>query len=173
MIPVVYQWNGEAMVPQRRFMTALDKEYVIGENYTLIEHHDRSQASHSHFFAALHEGWTNLPEDQAVRFPTSEHLRKWCLIRAGYRDERSIVCASKAEAQRVAAFMRPMDDFAVVVVSEAVVSAYTAKSQSMRAMGKKDFQESKDAVLTLVSEMIGVAPAQLENQQSAQEPHNE
>ena len=78
------------------------------------------------------------------------------LIRAGYRDERTIVAASMAEAQRIASFVRPLDEYAVVQVHEATVSVYTAKSQSARAMGKAAFQQSKRDVLDALSEMIGV-----------------
>ena len=72
---------------------------------------------------------------------------------------RSIVASSKAEALRVAAFIRPVDEFAVVTVIEAVVTIYTAKSQNMRAMGKKGFRASADAVLDFVSAMIGTSRA--------------
>lgn len=157
--PMPFRWTGEAMEPLRP--KAADAAFTIGQVYRLDTIEERSPASHNHYFAALHEGWKNLREEDAERFPTSESLRKWCLIRAGYRDERTLVCASKAEAQRVAAFVRPMDEFAIVTVSEAVVRVWTAKSQSMRAMGKKEFGESKDAVLSLIADMIGVSPDQL------------
>ena len=80
-------------------------------------------------------------------------------IKCGYADERSIVCSSKAEAQRVAAFIRPMDSFALVTVHElsALVRVYTAQSQSMKAMGKRQFQESKTAVLDYVAGLIGTS----------------
>ncbi len=157
--PMAFQWDGEAMVP--RMPKLADRHFVVGEVYRLVEHHDRSRATHNHYFAVINEAWLNLPEREAERFPTSEHLRKWCLIKSGYRDEKSIAAGSKAEAQRIAAFVRPIDGFAVVVVSEAVVTVYTAKSQSMRAMGKQAFQASKQAVLDIVAGMIDVAPATL------------
>src|SRR3546814_9642927 len=69
--------------------------------------------------------WSSDVCSSDLRFATPDHLRRWALIRAGYRDERSIVCASKAEAQRLAAFIKPMDDYAVVLVSEAVVKVCT------------------------------------------------
>jgi hypothetical protein len=122
---------------------------------------NRSLATHNHFFAALADAHANLPHDLADRWPTSEHLRKYALIRTGYRDERSIIAASKAEARRVAAFIKPMDEFAVVSVHDAAVVVWTAKSQSMKAMGKKAFGESKNAVLSFVAELIGVTPEQL------------
>ena len=43
-----------------------------------------------------------------------------------------------------------------VVVNEATVTVMTAKSQSMRAMGRVEFQRSKEAVLDVVAQMIGV-----------------
>lgn len=165
--PIICTWDGEAFAPLPRFARLADQHFVIGEEYPLVVHEQRSMASHGHFFAVLQNAWQNLPEAEAARFPSAEHLRKWALIRAGYADERSIVCASKAEAQRVAAFVRPMDDFAVVVVSEAVVKVYTAQSQSMRAMGRKAFAESKQAVLDVLAGMLGTTPGALAKSEAA------
>ncbi len=144
-----------------RHQRLADDQFTVGETYTLEVVEERSAASHSHFFAALNEAWSNLPDDLAQRFQTVEHLRKYALIKAGYFDERSIVCASKAEASRVAAFIKPMDGYAIVATSEATVRVFTAKSQSMRAMGKETFQDSKTKVLEIVADMIGKSRAQL------------
>lgn len=155
--PIPFAWDGESFTPASQYWARrCDEHYVIGETYRMVPHEERSQRSHAHYFASVNETWKNLPDDQLERFPTAEHLRKWALIRAGYREERNIVCSSKAEAQRVAAFIRPIDDYAVVIVRDAVVIQYTAKSQSTRAMDKKTFQESKEAVLNILSELIGV-----------------
>lgn len=154
--PVTYSWDGEAMVPLQHFGASCDRQFIVGETYQLIVHENRSQESHNHYFAAIHDAWMNLPELDSERFATAEHLRKWALIKAGYRDERSVVCASKAEALRVAAFIKPMDEFAVVLTHEAVVTVYTAQSQSKKAMGADAFQASKQKVLDVISAMIGV-----------------
>jgi len=159
--PIHFAWDGESMSP--KIPRLADKHFVVGETYCLIPHEDRSGASHRHYFASINEAHQNLPEDLAERLPTPEALRKYALIRAGFRDERSIACASKAEAHRVAAFIKPMDEFAVVTVENALVMVFTAKSQSMRAMGKKTFAESKDAVLRVISEMIGTDAATLQH----------
>lgn len=127
----------------------------------------RSKQSHDHFFAAVAEAFKNLPEDMVVDFASEEHLRKWALIRAGFRDERTIVASSRAEASRIAAFVRPMDAFAVVVVREAAVTVYTAKSQSLRAMGKAEFQRSKDEVLRILADLIGTDVAELKSARAA------
>jgi hypothetical protein len=49
-----------------------------------------------------------------------------------------------------------MDEYAIVSVREAVVRVFTAQSQNMRAMGAKQFQESKQAVLDQLDDMLGV-----------------
>lgn len=165
MYPITFRWSGEVMEPLNPKQA--DRQYYVGQTYRLVPFEERSPASHSHYFAAIHEAWVNLPEDATARFPTAEHLRKWALIRAGYRDERSIVCASKAEALRFTKFIKPLDDYAVVLCQDAVVKVLTAKSQSTAAMGKKDFQASKDAVLMIVAELIGVPPGDLAKNASA------
>lgn len=160
--PITFRWDGEAMTPATPFMARLaDKTFVIGENYRLTEEHERSAASHRHLFAAIHDAWMNLPEEMADRFPTSESLRKWALIKAGYRDERTFVASSRAEALRLAAFVRPTDDFAIVTATGATVTIWTAKSQSVKAMGGKAFQASKQAVLDVIADLIGVSPETL------------
>lgn len=156
-IPLTFRWDGEAMVPASSYWAArADRQYVVGAVYRMVEHHDRSGDSHRHYFAALKNGWDNLPDDKLDEYPTPEHLRKKLLVWCGYSDERSIVCASKAEAQRVAAFVKPSDPYAVVTVREAVVRVFTAQSQSVKAMGAKAFQESKQAVLDRLDDLLGV-----------------
>jgi len=153
---LAYRWSGDSFEVLPRHQKQADKEFVIGDVYTLEEVKGRSMKSHSHFFASVNEGWLNLPEHVAERFPTAEFLRKYCLIKAGFHDQRSIVAASKAEAQRIAAFIKPIDEFAIVVVSECTVTIYTAKSQSKKAMGADEFGKSKTAVLDLIDDMLGV-----------------
>jgi hypothetical protein len=159
--PVPCTWTGKAFEPLPRFHNYVSAHYVEGEVYPLLPHEERSWKSHGHYFATMNDLWASLPEEED-RFPTVDHLRRYALIRTGYRDERSIVCASKAEAQRMAAFVKPMDEYAVVLVTEAVVTVLTAKSQSMKAMGAKEFGASKQAVLEFVAHMIGIDPDSLQ-----------
>ncbi len=154
-LPVPCMFHGGHFIPLASHKRYVADTYGDGEVVTLSPVEERSYASHGHYFALLHQAWINLPEEYAERFPSEEHLRKWCLIKSGHRDERTTVCASKAEAERVAAFIKPIDDYAIVVAREATVIVWTAKSQSMRAMGKDAFQQSKDDVLGVLSELIG------------------
>lgn len=156
--PIAMQWDGEVMVPASPFWAArANKAFAVGETYRMAEHHERSQASHNHYFAAVNEAWKNLPDYLLAEYPTAEHLRKKILIQCGYADERSIVLASKQEAQKVAAFVKPADDYSIVVVRDDVVRVYSAKSQSLKAMGKADFALSKQAVLDKLDDLLNVS----------------
>lgn len=163
--PILCTWQGDGFTPAGpRWQKEADKLFTIGEQYLIAEVHERSRNSHSHFFASLTEAWRNLPEDISERFPTVEHLRKYALIKAGFCDSQTLVCSSKAEAVRVASFVRPCDEFGVVTVKDQIVTRYTAKSQSYRAMGKDDFQRSKETTLEIVAEMIGTTAKTLSDQ---------
>ena len=119
---------------------------VNGEMYLIEVEEQRSAKSHRHYFAALKNAWQNLPEDLSEKFPTVEHLRHYALIMEGFRDDRHIVADTERQAQMIAAFVEPIDEFSAVEVSGRVVHIWKAKSQSEKAMGAEVFQRSKDAV---------------------------
>jgi hypothetical protein len=156
------RWDGESLTPiNQHWAKQADRAYTVGEIYRVETIENRSAASHKHFFAQVRDAWLNLPPHLSEQFDSPEKLRKYALIKAGYCDERVLPCGSESEAKKVATFIAPLDDFAVVLTTGDVVRVYTAKSQSTRAMGKDAFQASKTAVLEIVSGMIGVKPDEL------------
>ncbi len=159
-----YEGDGDFKATSAFFAKRADEAYVIGETYWLAPVEDRSGRSHRHLFAMITETYDNLSDEQLERWPTKLHLRKWATIKAGYYDCASMVAASKAEALRIAAFMRPIDEFSIVDVSGATVTRYRAKSLSGRAMDRKTFQECKDKILNVLAELISVTPEQLSKQ---------
>lgn len=160
--PIECVWSNGALRPISPFWARLaDKEFDEGCVYRVVDEPERSTKSHSHYFASVTEAWRNMPEEMLERWPTADHLRKYALIKSGYADTHTLVCASNAEAQRVAAFMRPLDEFGIVLVSASTVTRFTAKSQSKRAMGARDFQDSKEAVLQFLAALIGVKKREL------------
>lgn len=161
--PITFEWTGEAMKPLPRFVRQC-QAFAVGQTYPMVVQEERSSHSHRHFFACVRDAWLNLPEDIAVDFPSAEHLRKWALVKSGHSYERSVVCASEQEARRIASFVGPLDEYAIVSVRENIVQVFTAKSQSTKAMSKQEFYESKNAVLDVLANLIGVDPAQLSAQ---------
>lgn len=170
--PIVFTWDGDAMVPHQRFASLCDRQYVVGESYTLVHHEERSDRTHRHFFASVNEIWKNLPEQIAARWPTPEHLRKWALIRCGYADSRSVVCESDIEAHRIAAFLRPLDAYAVIAISGPVVTVYTAQSQSRADMNKATFQQSKEDVFGLLADLIGTSKENISREAERNAEHH-
>ncbi|MFB0491992.1 hypothetical protein ABIE45_004578 [Methylobacterium sp. OAE515] len=154
-IPCRYDGEGAFSAATPHWRHTADKHFVIGETYNLAHQEQRSRNSHNHYFAELTDAWRNLPERWAERLPTVDHLRAYALIRTGFADSATFVAASAKQARDLAVFMKPRDLFSVVTVEAATVTVWTAQSQSMRAMGKARFQDSKSKVLDYVAAMIG------------------
>jgi hypothetical protein len=164
---VIFKWEDArgVMVPLPRFGNVCRRQYVDGEEYPLDVHMERSTASHNQYFAALTELYNSLPESVSIitvedvsmpRWPTSEHFRKWCLIKTGWYVEKNFACASAGHARNLAAFVRKVDEHAVITLRQDVVSVFEAKSQSRAAMGKEKFEASKRDVIDLATSLVGV-----------------
>lgn len=144
------------MVPEPRYENVCRRQFSEGETYPLIVLEERSRASHNAFFAAIHSGWVNLPENVAARFPSAEHMRKWILCEVGWFDEKEIDCANEKHAKALQTFIRTEDDYARIFRRGSLVIIRKAKSQSLAAMGKKDFEASKRDCLDLLESMVNV-----------------
>ncbi len=159
--PIPCRWDGEAFQPLPRFTRLANEEYVVGEIYHMVAEKERSPKSHRQFFAIIKDVFDSLPDHES-RWPTVEHLRKWALIKAGYCDMQTFPCASKAEARRWAAILGSVDTYAIVIPKATIVTKYTARSIAWANMGHRDFQACKDAVFRVLSEVIEVEPAALD-----------
>ena len=151
------------MVPMGRFRDKCAEAFTQGEHYKLEAIEERSWKSHQHYFACVHDGWLNLPEQCAMETwaQSSEHLRKYALIKTGWFNSQTHVCDSEAEATRWATRLRPRTEFGIVVARGTTVIEYEAQTQSMKGMGKADFQKSKDDVLGFIASLSGSLPEQL------------
>lgn len=161
-IPMIWHDAEGVLRPLPNFLRVARQHYGDGEVVSVAPFEARSQASHNSFFAAVHQAFINLSEEDTERFKTEDELRKHALIRTGHCDSNVTVCMFKTEARRLAAaLMQRSDDYAIVVVSGKVVTRYTAKSQRLAAMGKEAFEKSKVDALGFLADMIGVEPATL------------
>jgi hypothetical protein len=156
------RFEGGAFIPQTPFQLRRARErFGDGEIVLLNAEEERSMRSHRHYFAALHDLWANLPERFALEpwAQSVEHFRKYLLIRAGYSETQTY--ASNAEARRLAAAIRPLDEYSIVLARGDTVLRFVAQSQSVKIMGKARFQESKDAVLAAAESLVagGELPA--------------
>jgi hypothetical protein len=173
--PIPFIWDGEECVmrPARGYRPLARRQFVHGEEYPLEVHEQRSMKSLRHYHAAIRNAWQNLRDEQRYtaagddKYPEPDSLRKWALVKLGYRNERFIVCDTPEHAQALVPKIQPINEEAIIVVSENVIKIYTARSQSMygrNRMTKEEFQRSKTEVLDLLAEHIGVSRTVLEKQ---------
>jgi hypothetical protein len=160
-VPIRFVWSGGVMRPTDYYAEAAKAMFVEGQTYRLVAAKERSERSHSFFFACVAAAHENLPEWLAPSFPTATHLRKHALIRAGFCETQEFIADSEKEARRLAAFIRPFDEYAMILVRGNVVTVLTAKSQSKADMKPAEFESSKRGVLNVIAGMIGVSPEEL------------
>lgn len=161
-IPFVWREAEGGFFPLSGHRKRASDAYGDGEVVNLAPYEPRSKKSHDHFFAVLSEAWANLPEHLAKHFPTDDSLRHYALCKAGFCDVETFVASSKAEAPRFAAFLQAGARPGVqVTIDGARIIRLTPHSQSQAAMGNARFKESKDAVLEIVADMIGVSQDEL------------
>lgn len=161
--PMPMRWDGEAFWPL--YPRHADRHYCIGAIYSMAPHEQRSPESHAHYFASVAEVWGNLREEHKSRWLTPDDLRAHALIHTGFANPpQHFVCATHAEAQRLCKHLAQVepDIYAEVVVDGTTVTRLTARSQSYRAMKRREFQDSKTKCLDYLSAMIGVEVRTLE-----------
>jgi hypothetical protein len=169
---LTFCWNGEAMIPIERSAGIAKKQFTKDAFYVLEPHDPVSHKERGFYFASIKSAHDNLPPDAVERYPTPEHLRKWALIKSGWRKENHTVCDSNDDALRLAAFLRRLDDFAVVIVKESVVQIFVARSQKVGNvedgfMTADEWKRSKQDVLDILSQQIGVTRRELEKEGKA------
>lgn len=122
----------------------------------------RTQRSHNHQFAEIHDCWANLPASHAgAPYAASpECFRKHGLIQSGYCDTDTIDLgtheAALAAAPVIAKHARAAHGYALTVVRGPLVVCSVPHSQSFKAMGREKFYASKQAVLDWAHSVLGV-----------------
>lgn len=148
--------GGGVFLADKRQVGICDERLGLGEVVTMAPVEERSKRSHDHFFAQMEEMWETRPEHLTDAYPTADSFRKRALIATGHCDTNTTVCASNAEALRMLALANALAPESLAIVRGAVVTVYTAHSQSKKAMGKEAFQKSKDDCLGWAAEQLGI-----------------
>ena len=155
-VEILCGWDGEHLIPLRKYAAICDRELTIGERFICGIEPLSSPASRRHFFAVINELFESWPETHPRQFATPDHLRRWALIRCGFRSERQFAAASPAEARRLATFLHGGDEYAEIAVNGNVVVEWKALSQKSYAMGREQFAKSKAETLAFLAEQVGV-----------------
>lgn len=163
-------WTGQALEPDGNYaMHQLHDRLGAGEVINVDLDPDRSAKSHKHQFAFVRTAWQNLPETlkNAPFAKNADTLRKHALIATGFCDTEMVPVGCPRRADRVAASMSRLaarlHGYSVTSIEGPVVYCHTPHSQSQRTMGAKAFQESKQAILEWLAQLLGVSPDQLAN----------
>lgn len=163
-----------AMVPLKKYLGVCKRQFGDGGEHVLEPVVDRDMRSHNAFFAEISSHYDNLPESVAflkggdgkflldehgqrvLRWPTSEHFRKWILVEVGFCETKEFECANREHAKNLGKFIRIEDDYARIKIRGNVVEVKKPMSQSLAAMKAQTFEDSKRACLDLAEAMTGI-----------------
>lgn len=122
----------------------------------------RSQQSHNHQFAEIHDCFDNLPMSHAGApyAASAEAFRKHGLCVTGHCDVETYSFAShedaKTEAPKIARLARKAHGYALIIARGELVICTVPHSQSFKAMGRERFHQSKRDVLDWAHALLGV-----------------
>lgn len=122
----------------------------------------REKSSLRGYMAEINKLWKNIPEkfEKAPWAKSSDAFRKFGLIKTGFCDV-SIDCFANQEdairaAARIGYMARMAHGFAITRAKGDTVECITPHSQSLKAMGKEQFNKSKADVLDYCRGIVGV-----------------
>jgi hypothetical protein len=155
VIPLIYMGDGDFRASSPYHIRRCQQLYGQGELVTVEAIAERSMASHRQYFAEVGDLWETLPETLAGDFPSADHLRKFALIKSGYCKQRRLVLPTHEEAEEAALMVNELDSYALCEVTGRTLTVWVARSQSLKAMGREEFEKSKVDTLDVTRKMIG------------------
>jgi hypothetical protein len=126
----------------------------------------RSPEDHRRFFGVIRAAFHHWPEAHEFQPDSEEHLRKWLLIKAGYRDVTTIP-VEYADAQpamlqlvvlTVEAAMKAAGGYAFVRPHGVGLAIFAAKSIKWDTLSQKKFNIVRDAVESVIKAETGLEP---------------
>ncbi len=155
-------------MPFQRHLIEARKRFDVSEVVYMDVEHERNMNSHREYFALIRNAFDNLPETMAdAPFAKNEAaLRKHALIATGFCDQSVVAAPSNEAAKQMAPAIdlmaRRLHGYATTDILDALVICKVPQSQSLEAMGRKVFMDSKAKVLHWLANLIGVDPTELE-----------
>ena len=122
----------------------------------LVDPKEHSDPLRKMFFATIRDIWQTLPDHFAEIYPSSEHLRKAALIRAGWCETVTTACNDKQTALRVAALAKHLDRYAIARVEGSTVMVFTARSIARRACKKAELSKVVEDALRWARGLVGI-----------------
>ena len=125
----------------------------------------RSSPDHRRFFALINAAHHHWPENHEFTPDDADHLRKWLLCKAGFREVVTIP-VEYAEAQpsmmklvslTVEAAVRGAGGHAFIRPHGSAIAVFKAKSIAWDKIGQKQFNSIRDAVTEVIETELGMS----------------
>jgi len=141
--------------------------------FVLDGHASRSPQDHRRFFAVIRATYTHWPESHEFDPDNAEHLRKWLLCKAGFRDVTTIPVDFPIELAKehpalmklvmlaVEAAIKAAKGYAFPRIHGDCIAVFSAKSIQWDKIDQKEFNKVREAVEEVIEAETGLKPDQL------------
>jgi hypothetical protein len=125
----------------------------------------RSLAQHRRYFGLLKAVFAHWPETHERQFADEHELRKWCEMKAGWREVAATIPMVGMQRERalmlVEAAIRAAGSYAIPVLHKGDMVIFRPKSISFSRMPHHEFNDLCDRVERVIREETGLDPEQV------------
>jgi len=129
----------------------------------------RSLPDHRRFFGVIRAAFHHWNEAHEFQPDNEEHLRKWLLCKAGYRDVTTIPCEFAEDQPALLRLVTLAAEGAVKAAGGYAflrphgggIAVFSAKSIAWDKLKQSQFHEIRDAVEAVIKSETGMEPEQL------------
>lgn len=171
------RWDGERFTPEPQDARRARGFFIAGNAYVLDADDPISHKERSFYHAQIKDAWDNLNDITKASLGSADNLRKWALIKSGWRVENQVFGPDRAWAIWTEHFHKKRSGEYTTVITTApenesdlwsvkILQARTQKVGNPEEgyMTREEWKQSKDDVLFVVSQMIGVSKGTLAKQ---------
>lgn len=160
------KWTGGAIVPDGKSSWEAVKKLHPHERLRVVCSKPRNYDRHRLYFAVIDRAFDNWPEQHEFRAETSEHLRHFLQIKAGYKNvethELDMASPEKiALSTRVILASALQKPYPFVRSYGDKVAIFTSKSIDYGTLDEAAFKPVLDAVFSVIEAELGVSIEQM------------
>ena len=136
----------------------------------------RSTPAHRMLFGVIAVAFETWPEGHKFKPVSLEHLRSWCLIKAGHYNSLDIPAHNPQLAAAIVIKLveqvKAADKTPIIWPMDDSVRVFTPKSIAYSELSQSDFNQISEAVYMELEKALGVKLADLKRQAEKDDPEN-
>ena len=176
-VEIFLRSNGTDLRPAGKDAAAKIAELPQGVTLKCSIVKPRSAPAHRMLFGVIAVAFDTWPEGHKFKPESVEHLRSWCLIKAGHYNSFDIPAHNPTLAAviviKLVEQVKAADKTPIIWPMADFVRVFTPKSIAYSELSQSDFNKISEAVYVELEKALGVKLADLQRQAEKEDPEND